>query len=96
MNKPAFGDGEIQLARWETPFENARFWVLGVSYEERTLIIHVQVCASDGVPLSPEPIYPLRFDEVDAFRVFDEGGLPPMPNRTSETGERTFRLRNHP
>ena len=96
METPAFGNGEPELSRWETPFENAKLWVLGVTYEQRTLIVDVVVYWSDGEPLSPEPLYSIRFDEVDAFRVFDERGLPGLPAQTSDTGDSTFRVRNLP
>ena len=98
MSKHDFGNGELEFSRWETPFENAKLWVLGVSYEERTLDVHVVVYSSDGVPLAPEPIYRLRFGDVAAFRVLDEGGLLGLWAQTpamGRPGDSTFRVRNH-
>ena len=98
MSKPEFGKGELEFSRWETPFENAKLWVREVFYEERTLNVRVAVHWADGVLLSPEPTYRLRFQEVDAFRVLDEGGLLELWEQTSETGrpgDSTFRVRNH-
>ena len=99
MNKPDFGNGELEFSRWETPFENESLTVQEVSYRGCTLSVRVVVDCADGVSQAPNPIYLLEFEEVAAFRVLDEGGLLDMwvsRSSPSQSADSTFRVRNHP
>jgi hypothetical protein len=65
------------------------------------LVLLVQVQQSDATEdgWMDDPLYRVRFEEVAAFRVLDEGGLSEFWHQTKRLGGRpgqtTFRVRNH-
>jgi hypothetical protein len=97
--KPIWGDGNLEFARWETPFENDVVWVKDVAWRSGTpqLVVVVEVEPStDGGLDAAARTYGVVFERgVSAFRLLDEGGLLELWGSGAWSGARTFRVRNH-
>lgn len=93
MDDELFDRGEFEFGKWITPFENAGIELLEVNYSSvnSKLVIQLHV-KDDGA------VFLIEFENVDAFRVIDEGGLLNVWETTKTRGGRpaqtTFKVRN--